>query len=141
MKFSVLFLLLMVVVAGCIISEPVCEGCQAYKIVSITDGDTLEAVGATIRLSLVDAPEYDEEGYEEAKAFVSTTCPVGSEIIFDLDEGQLEGSYGRMIGVVYCRGKNLNEELLEKNHGVIDTRFCDESEFGHDDWALKFGCV
>jgi len=30
--------------------------------------------------------------------------------------------------------------LLETHLAVIDSRFCDESEYGQEDWAVKYGC-
>lgn len=46
---------------------------------------------------------------------------VGSEAWVDQDDWQLYDGYGRMMAVVYCGGKNLNEELLEgRVCGYID---------------------
>jgi hypothetical protein len=67
-------------------------------------------------------------------------CPVGSQATADQDDGQLQDSYGRMLAVVYCDGKNLNRELLDNGHAIILTQYCAESEFGGDDWATDHGC-
>jgi len=69
-----------------------------------------------------------------------TICPVGSEVLVDEDDGQAQGSYGRIIGVIYCNGMNLNSELLDADLGYMEFRFCDISEFGNTDWAIKHGC-
>ncbi|HZL24196.1 MAG TPA: hypothetical protein VFC05_12790, partial [Nitrososphaeraceae archaeon] len=53
-------------------------------------------------------------------------------------DGQRRGSFGREIGVVYCDGKNLNEQLMENNLGIIDRRFCEKSEFSDDKWVKPF---
>jgi len=29
---------------------------------------------------------------------------------------------------------------LETNLAVIDSRFCDESEYRNDEWAQRYGC-
>jgi len=50
------------------------------------------------------------------------------------DEIVLEGE----IGVVYCDGKNLNEQLMENNLGIIDIRFCEKSEFSDDKWVKPY---
>jgi micrococcal nuclease len=107
----------------------------------ITDGDTLTIGGATVRLALVDTPERGERGYTEATSFTSRMCPVGSEAIIDEDDGQTEGSYGRMIAKVYCIGGMINQKLLDFHHAVILLRHCEESEFGQDLWATKNGCA
>ncbi len=74
------------------------------------------------------------------KDFIETICPVGSEVLVDEDDGQIIGSYGRIIGVVYCNDINLNKEILDANLGYLEKRFCDSSEFAIEEWALKHGC-
>ena len=59
---------------------------------------------------------------------------------FDEDDGQIIGSYGRMVGVVYCGDVNLNKEILDANLGYLEVRFCDSSEFASTAWAQKHGC-
>ena len=101
----------------------------------IIDADTLLVDNTTIRLALVDAPEYYEDKGKEAKEFISNICPIGSTAIIDEDQGQTAGSYGRVIAVVYCNKRNLNAELINNNYGIIDKRFCNVSEFANEDWA------
>ena len=74
-------------------------------------------------------------------------CPVGSDVLFDQDDLQsLDRYYGRVgvmgtpLGVVYCNGLNLNEELAESKYGQISEWFCDNSEFSNREWAKKNGC-
>jgi micrococcal nuclease len=120
-----------------------CSGsaqCFEDTVTEIVDGDTLYVGDEKIRLALVDTPEYWEDGYDEATQFASNLCPVGSEALVDQDDDQLYDSYGRMLAVVYCDGKNLNHELLKKGHGEILTQYCDESEFRHQAWAREYGC-
>ncbi len=114
--------------------------CFNDTVTKIVDGDTLYVGDVKVRLVLVDTPEVGEVGYEEATQFAGSLCPVGSEAWVDQDDGQLYDAYGRMLAVVYCGGKNLNEELLEGGYAVILTRYCDESEFGGEGWAREFGC-
>jgi len=98
-------------------------------------GITLDIGDFRIRLALVNAPERGEEGYTEATRFTSSICPVGSKATVDEDDGQKEGIYGRLLGVVYCSGKNLDEELLKTGHAKILTEFCKKSEFALETWA------
>ena len=60
----------------------------------------------------------------------------------DEDDGQKEGSFDRLIGLVYCgNGKLLlNELLLNEGHAQIFEDFCGRSEFSEEDWVKKFGC-
>ncbi|MCJ2556751.1 MAG: thermonuclease family protein [Candidatus Thermoplasmatota archaeon] len=110
------------------------------EVTRIVDGDTLYIDDVKIRLALVDAPEYGETGYDEAKDFAADICPEGSQATADQDDWQLEDEYGRMIAVVYCGGKNLNYELLKSGHAVILTQYCAVSEFGDETWAVEYGC-
>jgi len=115
-----------------------CKGtalCYTGTVENIVDGDTLDIGGKRIRLTLVNTPEIGQAGYEEAKQFTATLCTVGSQALVDEDDGQTGGSYGRVIAVVYCGGKNLNAELLSAGHASIMTQYCSVSEFASEPWA------
>jgi len=125
------------------ISSQECSGiarCITGTVTSIIDGDTIKVDGQSIRFALASAPELNEFQGPEARDFIDEICPVGSTATVDEDDGQTEGSYGRIIGVIYCNGVNLNEELVDSGLGYLTTGFCDISEFGNSDWALKHGC-
>ena len=110
------------------------------QITRVIDGDTLIIDLTTIRLSLVNSPERGEPGYQEAKDFASTVCPVGSNAEFVEDSWQLTDKYERSVGLVYCNDMFLNELLLTNNHAEISTYYCDRSEFGSEGWARAYGC-
>ena len=118
--------------------KTVCKGdarCLNGTVTNVIDGDTIEIDGVTVRLALVDAPEYGEEGYNESKLFVTDLC-LGAPVVVDEDDGQNE-SYGRLVGVVYYNSKNLNAALVNYGFAEIDSRFCDVSEFADEEWT---GC-
>lgn len=120
-----------------------CSGsasCFAGTVTHIVDGDTIDIGEMRIRLALVNTPERGNEGYSSATDFTSLACPVGSKAIIDEDDGQLEGSFGRMIGKVTCGDKVLNAELLTAGFAQVLTEFCAESEFAEEDWADNYGC-
>lgn len=120
-----------------------CKGnaaCFEGTVTQITDGDTIRVDDRPIRLALTSTPELDENYGKIAKDFTARLCPLGANVIVDEDDGQREGSYGRMIGLVYCNGILLNSALLENELAYIDQRFCSDSEFGNDEWAVKYGC-
>lgn len=114
--------------------------CLKGKVTKIIDGDTLDVGDTRVRLALTSTPELDDLGGIESKKFVEEKCPVNSDVLVDEDDGQIEGSYGRVIGKVFCQGILLNEEILEKEYGEINTIHCFESEFKDEPWAKKFGC-
>ena len=81
--------------------------------------------------------ERGDPGFKEAKQLVKKLC-LGENAEVDMDDGHRRGSFGREIGVVYCYGKNLNEQLMNNNIATIDTRFCENSEFSQDEWAKPY---
>ncbi len=114
------------------------------KVTRIVDGDTLDIDGIRIRLALVNTPESGEAGYKEATAFTAKHCPVGSTAMYDVDNGQKGGSYGRVIGKVWCFGypvqtpeTSLNAMLIDAGHARVLERFCGVSQFKDDHWT---GC-
>jgi len=120
-----------------------CSGtarCITGIVTKIVDGDTIHVDGVSVRFAMASAPELKGFGGIDSRNFIDTICPVGSEVLVDEDDSQTEGSYGRMIGVVYCNGVNLNSELLDAGLGYLADQFCDSSEFASDDWAVKHGC-
>lgn len=121
-----------------------CSGgarCIIGTVTRIVDGDTIYVDGQSIRFALASAPELAESGGANAKNFVERLCPVGSSAIVDEDDGQTQGSYGRIIGLIYCNGVNLNESVLDVGHAIIDERFCSSSEFIANSWVKRHGCA
>lgn len=120
-----------------------CSGnarCFVGTVTQVIDGDTIKVDGKSIRFSLVNTPEYGEYGYVEARQFIERICQVGSLATVDEDDLQTEGSYGRIIAVIYCNGVNLNESVLKQGHATIYSSFCSKSEFSSKSWAQKYGC-
>lgn len=137
---------ILIVVGILVITIPIDSGCSGEaqcitgKVTQITDGDTINVDEKPIRLALVLAPElFNEEGVM-AKEYLENICPIGSTVLVDEDDLQTKGSYDRMIGLVMCNGKILNEDMLRAGHGEISTRHCKTSEFSDSGWAKYFGC-
>lgn len=120
-----------------------CSGnarCFTGMVTQVIDGDTIKVDGQSIRFALSSAPELNEFGGDTARDFIDELCPVDSAVLVDEDDGQTLGSNGRIIGVIYCNGVNLNEELLDSGLGYLTSEFCDKSEFSNVPWAQKHGC-
>ena len=123
--------------------EPQCTGearCISGFVTRVIDGDTIVVGDKSIRFALVNTPEWGDYDYSRATNYMENLCPVGSKVLVDEDDGQTQGSFGRIIGKIYCNNLILNEEILEVGHAVILTEFCSVSEFAQDDWAKKHGC-
>ena len=124
-------------------NEPQCVGnarCISGFVTRVIDGDTIVVGDKSIRFALVNTPEWGDYDYDQAGNYIETICPIGSKVLIDEDDGQTQGSFGRIIGKIYCNNINLNEEILEAGHAEILTKFCDVSEFAEESWAQNFGC-
>ncbi len=129
-----------------------CQGqadCFRGIVTEIVDGDTLDINNnIRVRLALVNTPERGESGYTEAIDFVKSVCSIGTDVLVDEDDGQKEGSYDRLIGLVYCLDDNtgddkrvlLNDVLLQGGYAVVFEEFCDTSEFSTAAWIQRYGC-
>lgn len=127
--------------------QSISEGCTGSAkcftaiVTNIVDGDTIDIKDVRIRLSLVNTPEVNEPGFEKAKEYTSSLCPVGLQILVDQDDGQIEDEYGRMLAKITCiDNRVLNAELLNNGHAGILEQFCAVSEFSGEDWAQRYGC-
>ncbi len=83
------------------------------KVVSITDGDTLQVLHAgridKIRLNGIDAPEHNQDFGQRAKQFLSRRCY--GRIVTIQEFGR--DRYGRTIGeVIQSDGADLNHALV-----------------------------
>ena len=116
--------------------------CFTGTVTEIIDGDTIDINNVRIRLSMVNTPERGEAGYNEATQITNSVCPVGGNALVDENDGQKEGSYDRLIGVVYCNGstESLNQVLLEQGKAIVYEDFCSVSESANDGWVTSFGC-
>ncbi|MBN2202679.1 MAG: thermonuclease family protein [Candidatus Aenigmarchaeota archaeon] len=121
--------------------EKYCRGeaeCFFGTVDRIIDGDTLVIDNKSIRLALVDAPEEGEEGFEQARDILEKYCPVGFRAVVDQDDGQLEGSFGRMVAGVRCRMIDyVNAFVVKEGPATLDNNFCNVSEFAEEEWT---GC-
>jgi len=90
----------------------------------------------------IDAPETGanaEEGGIEAEMFVRDLCPMGIDVLLDLDDGSLHGAgpfrdvYGRLLAVNYIRGDNtwINVNAQELRWGL--------QEYPSNEWLEYIG--
>jgi hypothetical protein len=126
-----------------------CQGqadCFRGTVTEIVDGDTLDINNVRVRLASVNTPERGQNGYTEAIDFLQSICGMGTTALVDEDDEQKEGSFDRLIGLVYCGNdninnkKSLNELLLERGYAVVYQDFCNISEFSSNSWAQRYGC-
>ena len=90
----------------------------------VTDGDGLRVQGHTIRIAGVDAPEHDQaakhrDGYwfPHGKRVKSALIrKVGGKRVLVSVEGV--DKYGRLLGSVTCRGRDIGEWLVRQGHAI-----------------------
>jgi len=90
---------------------------------NVVDGDTVDVYFnicgiQRVRLVGINAPDMDEEGYEEAKEFVNKTC-MWEEVKLDVDDEKQYDTYYRLLAVVYVNERNLNEKMVKKGYAGL----------------------
>ena len=91
------------------------------------DGDTAafrleDGTQVDCRFLAVDAPEYGDDGYDEAKSFTNVSLRNAREIILELEPySDTYDRYDRLLAWVWTDGKLLQAKLLEKN--LVEIRY------------------
>ncbi|MBE6500616.1 MAG: hypothetical protein E7Z80_08760 [Methanobrevibacter thaueri] len=99
----------------------------------VVDGDTIYLDnGKKIRFVGVNTPERGVTGYITSKNFVQKLC-LNKKVGIDVDDSKHSDKYGRTLGVVIVKGKNVNEMLLKE--GLAEVMYIPPSEFYPYNWA------
>ncbi len=114
------------------------------KITRIIDGDTLHFDAVKYRLSLIDTPERDEDGFWEATNALKELCPKGSTAYMDEDSIRQFDKYGRHLGTVWCEGNDYatTAGAWLHEHGYLEkfyTEYCSTTEAATSGWAEVTG--
>lgn len=99
------------------------------KVISVADGDTMTILTGNnrkikIRLQGIDAPEKSQAFGAKAKDYLNKLC-YGKKVTVKKDKKDM---YGRLLGIVYVDGENVNEEMVRRGlawhykHFSNDTR-------------------
>ena len=93
-------------------------------VIRVIDGDTIELLidlglynyqRTKIRLAGINTPERGQEGYREAKAFVSDLLEEGEVVVRTHKVGKYGG---RWIGTIWVGDICLNHELIKRDLAV-----------------------
>ena len=91
-----------------------------FEVVRVTDGDTIKVVNngkaSTIRLVGIDAPETSKGKNQPGQPFSrKSTKHLANLVLKKFAEVKSYGTdrYGRILGVVFIDGKNLNLEMVK----------------------------
>lgn len=98
------------------------------KMMDVIDGDTIMVAPAgdtstptVVRLYGIDAPEIGQAYGEESAAWLKARLPKGRkvEIVhYDMDK------YGRVVAVVYIKGKAVNTEMVSGGLAWVYPQYC-----------------
>lgn len=102
----------------------------------IIDGDTFQiSSGDTVRLICIDAPEKNQQGFEEAKQFLSDLI-LDKQVRLETDVSDKD-AYGRLLRYAYVNSSQtgneifVNKEMVKNNYAALfpygnDTKRCNE---------------
>ena len=111
------------------------------KVKRVIDGDTFDiATGERIRLADVDAPEYYESSYSQAKDYLAGLID-GKTVYLDIDDiytYDYSGTGNRLVCVAYVDYDsiylmNVNQALLDGGYAVVSNYY---NEFSPYSWTL-----
>jgi len=139
MKIKVFPFLFLIVLMPCFVPFVLAGEIDATTVVDwVIDGDTFDTTsGDRVRLADIDAPEYGEPGYYDAKNFLISLV-YGKTVHLDIDDVYETDKYGRLVCVVYVKSssthyKNINKALLVEGVAVIKNY---HNEFDPYTWNL-----
>lgn len=113
-----------------------------FLVTRVIDGDTIEIEGGDrVRLICIDTPEVGEEGYYEAKDFLSDMI-LNRKVILEKDVSETD-RYGRLLRYVYLYengqkiDNSINYAISLLGYGKAypypsDTKLCDKIQEGED---------
>lgn len=93
---------------------------------------------------MVNTAKRGEFGYNETTELTESLCPVGAKALVDEDDGQKEGNYDRLIGLVYCNDSatSVNQILLEEWKAKCMKTFAVSvnlvEKMGYQPWMLRY---
>jgi micrococcal nuclease len=139
MKRKIFPFLTLILLVPCFVPVVLAGEIDATTVVDwVIDGDTFDTTsGDRVRLADIDAPEYGEPGYYDAKNFLISLV-YGKTVYLDIDDIYETDKYGRLVCVVYVKSssthyKNVNKALLVEGVAVIKNY---HNEFDPYTWTL-----
>ena len=141
---KILFVLFLLVSCSMTTENGVISG----KVISVADGDTMTILTAEkkqikIRMLGVDAPERGQDFGTVSRQQLNNLC-YGKTVTV---ENKGEDQYGRVLGVVYIDGMNVNEYMVRNGlawyyrHFVTDSRLDSLEQLARKEkvniWSMK----
>ena len=109
-----------------------CTQCRVGTVSEHKDGDNIFVDGIEYRLAIVDVIG---DGVAAAN-LVAKHCPVGLQVLVDVDDGYPKDPFGNLFIKLVCKEANINE-LLHGNGLVKTYGFACRSEFADESWMAS----
>ena len=123
-KLILIFLLVILLINGCITGNTVKEG--PFLVVNVIDGDTLDLDnGERIRLSGINTPETGECYYSEAKSKLRELA-LNKEVFLEKDRTNID-KYGRKLRYVYS-DVFVNGVLVSEGYAKVYDKYKDDTK-------------
>jgi endonuclease YncB( thermonuclease family) len=91
-----------------------------FKVTRVTDGDTIKVTGngskVTVRMVGIDAPETSKKKNQPGQPFSRKSTKHLANLVLNKSvevKSYGTGRYGRILGVVFVDGKNVNLEIIK----------------------------
>ena len=99
-----------------------CAMAEEAHVIRVIDGDSLRievrGIQVECRLLGIDAPEWNQPGGTEAKAFVEEWIADGGTIDLEYDKKRY-GKYGRLLAWIWRDGHLLQEDMVRTGHAEV----------------------
>jgi len=109
------------------------------EVENVVNGDTFEiATGKTVRLADVNAPDYRQRGYSQAKSYLTSLLDDKTVYLDVSGKSETDSDQEWLVCVAYLA---FNEtHFLNVNKAVVDGKYAtindDENEFNPSSWVL-----
>ena len=116
-----------------VIGSPLAFGSEILecRVVSVHDGDSMrvrcpqQRQSLRVRMHQIDAPELEQPYGAQSRDQLKALCPANSRARIHV---QGTDQYGRLLGDVYCRGKNLNHQMVASGAAWAYRRYVTDTE-------------
>jgi len=103
------------------------SGSKTAKVVQIVDGDTIKVqLNDTKQLALVKLIGVDAQGYDEAVKYLINRI-LGGNVTLNPDTSINDNNEIWNHMYVLYNGTNINNELIQKGYGIVDTQYAQAS--------------
>lgn len=110
---------------------------------SVYDGDTMrvkcDGEQVKVRLLCIDAPEMGQKPWgRESRDYLRGLAPRGSRVQI---KGRSKDKYGRLLGEVIYRGKNLNLAMVRAGQAAVYRRYCSHDQYYQTELGAKDAAI